>query len=111
MCIYLLFLLQHCCMACRVSQVHPDEKGTVRTVTVELRPRHIQDQGSTYRTKKHSLITIGVQRFATLLPVEEQVNPPIQQDTQSLPKDQETMTSQEQEAQPDQAEAWGPRHL
>ena len=39
---------------CRVLQVHPDEKGVVRTVTVELRPRHIQDQDIKYKTKKHS---------------------------------------------------------
>ena len=54
-----------------VETVHPDAEGLVRTVTVAFRPRHKRDTGKPYVTKTAQHMTIGVQRFAVLMSVEE----------------------------------------
>ena len=56
----------------RVARVDPDEDGLVRTINVRFRPRHVRDQGKKYRAKQPLDMDIGVQRFAVMLPVEEQ---------------------------------------
>ena len=54
-----------------VEEVFPDEDGIVRTVVVALRPRHKRDQGKPYASKTAQRLTVGVQRFAVLMAVEE----------------------------------------
>ena len=56
----------------RVERVKSGEDGVVRTITVCFRPRHVSDKGQTYKSKPEEEMEIGVQRFAVLLPVEEQ---------------------------------------
>ena len=56
----------------RVAKVYPDDNGLVRTVNVCFRPRHVRDKGTKYRSKEPLDMDIGVQRFAVMLPVEEQ---------------------------------------
>ena len=56
----------------RVARADPDEDGLVRTINVCFRPRHVRDQGKKYRAKQPLGMDIGVQRFAVMLPVEEQ---------------------------------------
>ena len=50
----------------------PDEDGLVRTINVSFRPRHVRDKGKKYRSKEPLDMDIGVQRFAVMLPIEEQ---------------------------------------
>ena len=58
----------------RVVEVKTGEDGIVRTIRVSFRPRHVSDLGKKYKSKKAEEMEIGVQRFAVLLPVEEQGN-------------------------------------
>ena len=51
-----------------------DDDGVVRTVTVAFRPRHKRDAGKPYAPKEAQRMTIGAQRFAVLLAVEEVEN-------------------------------------
>ena len=60
----------------RVSRADPDHDGLVRTISVEFRPRHARDRGKAYKAKKPQSMDIGVQRFAVMLPVEEQAESP-----------------------------------
>ena len=66
----------------RVHQVHPDEHGTVRTVTVAMRPRDIREKVSKdppYLQPKGPLyLPLGVQRICVILPKEEQDQKPNQ---------------------------------
>ena len=39
---------------------------------MEFRPRHARDKGRRYKSKKPNYMDIGVQRFAVMLPIEEQ---------------------------------------
>ena len=39
---------------------------------MQFRPRHVRDLGKKYRSKQPLEMEIGVQRFAVMLPVEEQ---------------------------------------
>ena len=55
-----------------MARVDPDDDGLVRTINVTFRPRHVRDQGKKYRVKQPLDMDIGVQRFAVMLPVEEQ---------------------------------------
>ena len=48
-----------------------DDDGVVRTVTVAFRPRHKKDTGKPYASKEAQRMTIGAQRFAVLLAIEE----------------------------------------
>ena len=60
---------------CKVSQVHPDLQGSVRTVTVAFRPR----RGATLAGGREMVpvpletMLIPVQTLCIMLPVEEQV--------------------------------------
>ena len=54
-----------------VEEAPLDEDGVVRTVTVAFRPRHKADTGKPYVAKTATRMTIGVQRFAMLMTVEE----------------------------------------
>ena len=56
----------------RVKHVKTGKDGLVRTITVCFRPRHVSDKGKAYKSKTPNEIEIGIQRFAVLLPVEEQ---------------------------------------
>ena len=56
----------------RVMAVHPDCKGVVRTVTVGFRKTDIREKMLPYIPKKLQEITLGVQRVAVVLPVEQQ---------------------------------------
>ena len=56
----------------RVVLTHPGVDGLVRTITVSFRPRRVSDKGPEYKVKASQSMLIGVQRFAVMLPVEEQ---------------------------------------
>ena len=58
---------------CRIVGVKVGEDGQVRSCEVTLRPRRKgEDQGEKDQHKKLATITVGVQRIAVILPVEEQ---------------------------------------
>ena len=57
---------------CRISDVHPDVHGVLRTCIVEFRPRHVADNNKTYMAKEPVSMKVRVHRVAILLPVEEQ---------------------------------------
>ena len=57
----------------RVSKVHPDVHGRVRTVTVVFRKRDTREKLLPYVGKPMEHMTIGVQRLAVIFPAEEQV--------------------------------------
>ena len=66
-----------------VEVADPDEDGVVRTVTVAFRPRHKSETGKPYVSKEAKRMTIGVQRFATLMTVtdmHELAAPPVDQE-------------------------------
>ena len=67
-----------------VLEVHPDEKGLVRSVTIGYRPRRAREKPTSCNTKlvKERL---GVQRLCLVLPVEEQGE---QEDNKVSPEDQ-----------------------
>ena len=54
-----------------VEEAVADDDGVVRTVTVAFRPRNKRDSGKPYVSKTAKKLTIGVQRFAVLLAVDE----------------------------------------
>ena len=54
-----------------VETANKDEDGVVRTVTVAFRPRHKRDLCKPYVTKEAQRMTIGVQRFAVMMAIEE----------------------------------------
>ena len=56
----------------RVSRADPDRDGLVRTIQIQFRPRHKRDKDKPYQKKVPLTMEIGVQRFAVMLPVEEQ---------------------------------------
>ena len=64
----------------RVSQVHPNPHGLVRTVTVAMRPRDSREQVSKdppyLKNKPLTQLSLGVQRVVVVLPVEEQPSVP-----------------------------------
>ena len=70
----------------RVTKVHPDVHGRVRTVTVGFRGK---DSGKTlpYISKPLQEMKIGVQRVAVICPIEEQVS---DSDKQEESRDSET---------------------
>ena len=58
---------------CKVVGVKIGEDGQVRSCEVALRPRRKgEDHGERYQHKKLATLTVGVQRIAVILPVEEQ---------------------------------------
>ena len=64
----------------RVSEVHPDVHGTVRTVTVAMRPRDAREKVSEepphLANKPLVHLKLGVQRVVVVQPVEERSAPP-----------------------------------
>ena len=54
-----------------VETADQDDDGVVRTVTVAFRPRHKRDLNKPYVSKEAQRMTIGVQRFAVLMAIEE----------------------------------------
>ena len=56
----------------RVVQTHPDECGLVRTVTIQLRPRHAKEKAVPYKGKQMNEFPVAVQCLAVIVPVEEQ---------------------------------------
>ena len=54
-----------------VETADKDDDGVVRTVTVAFRPRHKRDLAKPYVSKEAQRMTIGVQRFAVLMAIEE----------------------------------------
>ena len=56
----------------KITRADPDDDGLVRTIGVEFRPRNKKDVGKGYRSKLPQFMDIGVQRFAVMLPLEEQ---------------------------------------
>ena len=56
---------------CRVDEVHPDQDGVVRNVTVTLRCRNAREKLLLYKAKKPMKIKVGVQRLCLICPQEE----------------------------------------
>ena len=58
---------------CRVTEVLPDDEGTVRSCKVQMRPRRQgEDSEPTYKPKEPSTMVVGVQRLVVIMAVEEQ---------------------------------------
>ena len=76
----------------KIAKAAPDQDGLVRTITVQFRPRHVRDKSQKYRTKQPLEMDIGVQRFAVMLPVEEQESwtgldaPPVPAEEETVPQ-------------------------
>ena len=58
----------------RVTQIHPDCHGIVRTVTVGFRKTGAREKMLPYVSKALEEIKLGVQRVCVICPVEEQIN-------------------------------------
>ena len=56
---------------CRVDEVHPDEDGVVRNVTVSLRSRDAREKLMIYRSRKPLKMLVGVKRLVLICPNEE----------------------------------------
>jgi len=56
---------------CRVDEVHPDEDGVVRNVTVSLRSRDAREKLMLYRSRKPWKMLVGVKRLLLICPNEE----------------------------------------
>ena len=56
---------------CRIVKILPDETGIVRTVEVALRSRNKKEKSLIYTPKKPTIIPVGVQRLALLVPTDE----------------------------------------
>ena len=56
---------------CRVDDVHPDEDGVVRNVTVSLRSRDAREKLMIYRSRKPLKMIVGVKRLVLICPNEE----------------------------------------
>ena len=59
---------------CRIDQVHPDEDGVIRNVTVSLRSRDAREKLLLYRSKKPMQMLVGVKRLVLICPNEELKN-------------------------------------
>ena len=56
---------------CRIDEVHPDEDGVVRNVTVSLRSRDAREKLMIYRSRKPLKMLVGVKRLVLICPNEE----------------------------------------
>ena len=56
----------------KVVLIHPDDCGVVRTVTVNLRPRHKREKALPYKSKVMTEFPVAVQRLVVIVPKEEQ---------------------------------------
>ena len=59
---------------CRVDEVHPDQDGVVRNVTVSLRCRNAREKLLLYKAKKPMKMEVGIQRLVLICPQEEIMN-------------------------------------
>ena len=58
---------------CRITATKEDEEGLVRSCEVKMRPRRSGESGqATYKYRRPEPLTVGVQRLAVILPIEEQ---------------------------------------
>ena len=78
----------------RVTQVHPDSVGRVRTVTVGMRPRQAKEKPLPYKPKITEF-EVGVQRLVVILPIEEQDQ--VQTTLDQGDKEEETIVSHDEE--------------
>ena len=58
----------------KIVKADPSDDGRVRTIRVEFRPCHVKDFGKPYKSKQPIFMDIGVQRFAVMLPRDEQLH-------------------------------------
>ena len=56
---------------CRVDEVHPDQEGVVRNVTVSLRSRNSREKLLLYQARKPMKMKVGIQRLSLICPQEE----------------------------------------
>ena len=56
---------------CRVANVHPDEDGVVRNVTISLRSRNAREKLLMYKARKPMQMVVGVKRLVLICPNEE----------------------------------------
>jgi hypothetical protein len=56
---------------CRVDDVHPDQDGVVRNVTVSLRCRNSREKLLLYQARKPMKMKVGIQRLSLICPQEE----------------------------------------
>ena len=59
---------------CKVDEVHPDEKGLVRTVTVLFRPPSSKEKSLPYKSKDLSKMKVGVNRLVLICPASDVYN-------------------------------------
>jgi hypothetical protein len=62
----------------RVTSVHPDSHGVVRTVTVGMRKTDKREKLLPYVAKPLVEVKLGIQRVAVICPVEEQAGLDVQ---------------------------------
>ena len=74
-----------------VEAAEPDEDDVVRTITVAFRPRHKADTGKPFAPKTATRMTIGVQRFAVLMTVDEMNSQAVCQGSPSEPASEMTV--------------------
>ena len=55
----------------KILEVHPDEEGRVRTVTVGFRRRCKKEKGEQYKSKPLTMEQMAVQKLCLLVPVDE----------------------------------------
>ena len=55
----------------RVKEVEKDEKGLVRTATVEMRPRDSREKSLPYRSKVLYTMRVAIQRLVLICPIEQ----------------------------------------
>ena len=56
---------------CKVEEVHPDDKGLVRTVTVIFRPISSREKSLPYTSKELSRMKVGLNRLVLICPAEK----------------------------------------
>ena len=56
----------------RVVQVHPGPCGVVRTVTIQLRPRHNREKATPYKANQMNEFPVAIQRLVVIVTKEEQ---------------------------------------
>ena len=58
----------------RIIDIHPDERGLVRSVTVKYRKKSSREKTEIISSKNITIERIGIQRIVIILPLEEQDN-------------------------------------
>ena len=56
---------------CKVVEVHPDEKGLVRTVTVAFRPTSSKEKSLPYTSKELKEMKVGLNRLVLICPADK----------------------------------------